>query len=483
MITAWNELFAAARPAFAQQRTFEHARALGGAALACLGRHTVSGLLCTAAQQFLDWSGSYRIFEQERVCLDALWRVPLAATVAALPAAGPVVALIDDTLVRKRGRHIVGTSWRRDPLGPHFCNNFIWASRFLQISLALPAEPASVASAARAIPIDLVHAPSPRKPNRRASPQQWQAWRDASRAANISARGAQRLSALRQALDQQPAGEARALLVCADATFTNRTVLKVLPPRTTLIGRIRKDARLYALPTAVQQNLGRGRRRCYGLRLPTPEQLRQDDQLPWASVEAVAAGNRHQFEVKRITPVRWKHAGGEQQLQLLVVRPIAYRPRRGAHLLYRNPAYLICTDPQLPAQQLLQAYLWRWEIEVNFRDEKTLLGLGQPQVRTQPAIRTTAAFGVFLYALLLLALQRCGRVHTPLPRPRWQRPLPNRPLVRITTAQAISWFRAELWSQALGLTNKNSFAAPPPGAPKPLEIFNSLQSAVLYATQ
>jgi hypothetical protein len=78
-----------------------------------------------------------------------------------------VVALIDDTLIRKRGHRIAGTSWRRDPLGPQFADNFIWASRFLQILLALPEHPAGPASAARAIPIDL-HAPSLRKPSRRA---------------------------------------------------------------------------------------------------------------------------------------------------------------------------------------------------------------------------------------------------------------------------------------------------------------------------
>jgi hypothetical protein len=36
------------------------------------------------------------------------------------------------------------------------------------------------------------------------------------------------------------------------------------------------------------------------------------------------------------------------------------------------------------------------EIELNFRDEKTLLGFGQPQVRSDPAVRTTATFFVFV---------------------------------------------------------------------------------------
>jgi hypothetical protein len=124
-MSRWNELFDRTRPAFAQQRTFERARGLAASGLACLGRHTISGLLCTAGQQFVDWSGAYRLFEQERLDLDALWRIPRHDVLTELPASAPVVALIDDTLVRKRGQHISGTSWRRDPLGPHFTDNFI----------------------------------------------------------------------------------------------------------------------------------------------------------------------------------------------------------------------------------------------------------------------------------------------------------------------------------------------------------------------
>ena len=59
-----------------------------------------------------------------------------------------------------------------------------WASRFLQISLALPEHPAAPTSAARVIPIDPLSG-----------------------------------------------GRARPLRVCADATFSNRTVLRDLPPR------------------------------------------------------------------------------------------------------------------------------------------------------------------------------------------------------------------------------------------------------------
>jgi hypothetical protein len=480
-MACWNSLFDQARPAFSQQRTFLRARALGLPALTCLGRRALSGLLCAAGQQFRDWSATYRLFERERLDTETLWSAPLRAALEMLPAREPLVALLDDTLLRKRGRHIAGTSWRRDPLGPHFTNNFIWASRFLQISLALPQQPGTAVGAARAIPIDLLHAPSPRKPSRRADAQQWQIWRAAAAASAISRRGAERLAHLRDKMDQSPNGAERALLACADATFTNRTVLRNLPPRTTLIGRIRKDARLYALPTTQEENHGRGRRRFYGQRLPTPEQYRRNETIPWTTVQAFAAGQVHDFDIKFLSPLRWKHAGGERQVSLLIVRPIAYRLSKGARLNYRNPAYLISTDPALAPEQILQAYLWRWEIELNFRDEKTLLGFGKPQVRSDAAVRTTATFFVFTYALLLLALEACHLTHSPLPRPRWQRPQPQR-AIRITTSQAIALLRAQLWASALDLENKSGFATHLSMPAKPLLIQNHLQSAVLYAS-
>jgi hypothetical protein len=174
---------------------------------------------------------------------------------------------------------------------------------------------------------------------------------------------------------------------------------------------------LASMPTAEEENHGRGRHRYYGQLRPTPKQWRRDESIPWATAQAFAAGNVHDFDVKFITLLRWKHAGGERKLSLLIVRPIAYRLRKSAHLSYRDPAYLISSDPALAPQQILQAYLWRWEIELDFRDEKTLLGFGQPQVRSDTAVRTTATFFVFVYAPLL-ALEnsspalwrRCRRV-------------------------------------------------------------------------
>jgi hypothetical protein len=53
--TDWHNLFETARPAFAQQRTFERARVLGLSALACLGRRTAPFLLCAALPAFREF--------------------------------------------------------------------------------------------------------------------------------------------------------------------------------------------------------------------------------------------------------------------------------------------------------------------------------------------------------------------------------------------------------------------------------------------
>lgn len=439
----------------------------------------MTGMLTTSGQQFQDWSANYRVFEQERIDVPALFSAVIAGVIDKLPDGAPIVGAIDDTLIRKKGRRIAGTSWRRDPLGPSFTNNFIWASRFLQLSLAMP-ESATGPSPARMIPVDLRHCPSPRKPGKRASDEQWMEWKNASSQARISAEGARRMRVLREEFDRQGMRE-RQIIMTADGTFTCREVFKNLPGRIDLIGRIRKDARLYKLPTPEQENCGRGRKRAYGDRLPTPEEIRKDQNIPWVDVRAYAAGKEHLFNVKEISPCRWKHAGGERTLRLIIVRPLAYRLKKRAPMNYRAPAYLITTDLALPLEKILQSYIWRWEIEVNFRDEKTLLGLGESQVRTSKSIETLTPFLVAVYAMLLLALEKVGGRRRSLPPPAWQ----SQRIVgqsRTSTAQALRELRAEVWGDSLGGKNKNSFMNTNASVMKLFHLESCAATAVCYAT-
>jgi len=167
-------------------------------------------------------------------------------------------------------------------------------------------------------------------------------------------------------------------------------------------------------------------------------------------------------------------------LQLIVIAPLAYRLRQGSKLLYRQPAFLICTDENLDPQVVIETYVARWEMEVNFREEKTLLGVGQAQVRAPRSVEAAPALSVAAYALLLLATQRAfaDSPQPLLPRPKWIRPSPS---TRISTQQALHQLRAEVWGRGLGLDNFSGFASCPPPATKPEKSSFPLASAVCYA--
>ncbi len=435
-----------------------------------LGRRTVTGMLTASAQQGLDWSAAYRLFAQERFEGECLFAPALRAVVSRLGEPEPLVALMDDTLIRKRGRKIHGTGWKRDPLGPAFCNNFIWGQRFVQLSAVLPERPG--ASRARAIPVDWTHSPLPPKPRRRAPAEQWAQYRELQKTMKVSVVGLERIRALRAALDAQ-GQQRRKLLVALDGTFTNQSVFRALPERTVAIGRLRKDAKLFAVPQESGSSR-RGRKRYYGQPLPSPEQLRKDPSIPWIEVEAWAAGKLQRFEVKTCSPVRWR-GSAKRDVRIVVIRPLAYRPRKGARLLYRNPVYLVCSEPELPLPRLLQAYLWRWEIEVNFRDEKTVLGVGEAQVRTPAAVQAVTRFIVAAYAFLLLAAAQTGRIA--LPPPKWR---PAQPPQRDSTPRLLGALRHQLWAKALGV-NLTPVAYNKEGKSTNVEIASALPSAVLYA--
>ncbi len=451
---------------------------LAAAALVGMGRKTITNMLVTSGQQFQDCSSAYRLFSKDRFDPDALF-APIAQHVhQQLPTGAPFVAAIDDTLLGKSGRKIAGASFRRDPLGPKFRVNLRWAQRFLQVAVALPVGPES--GAVRTIPIDFYHAPTPRKPKKSAPPEQWQAYETERREANLCELAVQRIHHLRKVLDSFPEGTNRLLWLQGDGGYTNETILKQLPPRTVYTGRIRQDACLYYLPESADA-APKGRKRVYGALAPTPEQVRQDDTIPWQSISVWAAGRFHTTRVKTLAPLRSRMAGQHHNLRLVVIEPLGFRLRKNSKILYRKPAYLICTELSVSCQELVQAYVWRWEIEVNHRDEKTILGVGQAQVRHPSAAARVPAFLVACYAMALLAAQHVTRTnpnHEALPLPVWQKKgTPHRPSFQ----HIVQSIRAELWAPALGIQHLSDFATRHTQVANAQKYKPNVADAVLYA--
>jgi DDE superfamily endonuclease len=379
--------------------------------------------------------------------VNGLFDVVRQKAMTLLPIDNRVIAHLDDTLIRKRGKKIAGTAWRRDPLGPAFHTNFIWGQRFIQISIAVPQQQGPCQ--ARTIPIDFHHSPSIKKPKQSATEEQLLEFKKQQAEAKLSNQGSIRINLLRNKLNED-GHQNKNLCISVDGSYTNNTVLKHLPLNTTIIGRIRKDTKLYTIPGVQPKN---GRRKVYGQRVPTPEEIRESNDYPYLKINAWAAGKTHDFKVKVIKNLRWRAAGQQHDLQLIVISPLGYRLTKSSKILYRQPAYLICTDNKLDIDQLLQAYLWRWEIEVNFRDQKTLLGCGQAQVRNQEAVEKAPAFSVAMYSFLHLSSLLANKIRDQsiLPRPKWD---PAKDKQRLSTMELINLFRLDAWSKNI----KRSFS-------------------------
>jgi len=443
--------------------------------LVCLGRHTLTGVTATAGAAFQDWSAQYRLYSQSRFDPEAVFAVVRNQLLQQLSAEEPLVVAMDDSLLRKTGPHIPGVSWRRDPLGPRFQVNFVKAQRILQLSGALPSpENGSV----RLVPIDFQHVPTPRKPKPKASAAEWSQYGRDCRQQSLTQRASQRLEALRRQLDSSGHSE-RHLSLVVDGRFTNRTLMKSIPHDTLITGRIRSDAKLYYLPE--NQPTGAGRHRIYGKLAPTPEQLRRDPAVSWRKVKAFATGRYHDFRVKVLEPLRWRATSDQCEVQLVVVAPLGYRLRKDGKVLYRKPAYLVCTDANLPVETLLQQYLWRWDIEVNFRDEKTLLGVGQAQVRHPTSAHSVPALAVAAYALLLLAARRafpCERMPLTMPLPKWR----LRQRSRASTQNLIGLLRQELWADSITSRNFSHFRSKATQNQKSPKLLPNLKGALFYAS-
>ena len=414
LFAAWSEIVADWAPSFPQQRTLQRAvrQALG--ALVCVGRRCLARIIWTQGRQHRSWSSEYFLHSRcqwdPQTLFAGVWRRALAYCPGRL-----VGVAVDDTRLRKTGRAIPQARYHRDPLSPPFHVNFMLGLRFLQASLLLPLHRRAHASC-RALPVRFEEAAPLKKPSRKAGEEAWQEYKKMRKLHNLSQRFVESVAPLRQALDDA-GGTAKLLVLALDGSFCNRTCLRAPRERTELIARARKDARLgfRASPPS---------RRFYALSTFTPEQVRQDESLPWKQTKLFYGGKRRRIRYKEVSDVHWRRGAGQIPLRLFIVAPTPYRKRKSSKLYYRQPAYLLTTDLRHSAPQLLQIYFDRWQIEVNHRDEKDTLGVGQAQLWNVDAVPKQPALVVAAYSALLLASLQAfgiarGEVYQALPR--WRR--------------------------------------------------------------
>lgn len=442
------------RPAFGDLRVFERFRRLVFGMLTAEDRRTITALLEATGKSQCDWSADYRVFSRDAWEPTEVFAGLLSSILPLQPSAKRVVASLDDTNVRKTGTRIPGVAYRRDPMSPPFRVNLIRAQRFVQTSLVVPF--ATGASAARAIPVGFDHAPSAGKVRKNASDEEKRLHRAEEKAHSLTTYGNAAIKRLRAGLDTSGASGST-LLLAVDGSYTNQKVLKALPHRTDLVGRIRKDAVLNHPPSISET---KGRPRSYGIELK-PEAIRQDESIPWETIRVFGAGRVHDCDIKVISPVLWRRTGAQQRLRLIVIRALSYRRSKNSRLLYRQPAYLITTDLSAPVEELIQAYFWRWDIEVNHRDEKQLIGLGDAQVRSLRSAERVPAFAVACYSMLLISAAKAFGIAATdaiVERPKWAAGSSSKQ-IRLSTRELLRRLKEERRGRPLDLPNFDHFAS------------------------
>lgn len=414
LLAAFVKIIAAWEPVFAQVRSFRRAQRQALGLLICLGRRTLSRIIWTNGGQQRSWSGEYFLYSRAPWDPQQLFTPLLKQAMAYC--SGPLVGVaVDDTRLRKTGRCIPQASYHRDPISPPFHINLMLGLRFLQASLLLPLHRSSNQDA-RALPIRFESVPVVKKPGKRADAKAHQQYQQERKHNNLSRHFAAMMKTLLE-LWKQIVGAEKILVFAGDGSFCNRTVLSGVPQGAHLIARTRKDAVL-CLPAP------QGSRCFYAPEKFTPEQVRQDESQAWKTAQIFYGGQWRPIRYKEIHQVLWQGGGRRRLLRLFVIAPTPYRKRKSGRLYYRQPAYLLTTLTQGHSEQLLQIYFDRWQIEVNHREEKDTLGVGQAQMWNPISVPKQPSFAVACYSALLLAsLQAFGpeRGTAYAALPKWRR--------------------------------------------------------------
>lgn len=441
LIEAYDELLSRFHPHFGRIETYNRARTLAYAHLVTYGRHTISRMICGKNHQQDDWSADYKFFSLRKWDAHDLYFEILKETDhhSHWYRNGVLVAM-DESFRKKTGKKIPKVSTLRDPMSLPFHTNLTPAIRFLQASAII--NPEDRMDTTRAIPVYFEEAAPARKPKKKDSEQVKEQYKKEQKIKRISVKGHEALFKIRNQVDKLPNGTDRLLFMTVDGSFCNRNFLRDIPENIVVIARARKDLKLF-MPAENIPHTGRGRRKIYGDRLPTPDEIRRDDSYLWKTERIFATGKYHNLRYKVVSPVLWQRGTGRKRCRLFIIAPLRYRKSKNSKLLYRDPAYLLVTDENIPEKYLLQYYFFRWDIEVNHRDEKSLFGLGDAQVRSPFSVERNPQFTILTYSLLLLAsIKAYGATRTDdyLPLPKWRKHADRRP----STLDILSQFRREI---------------------------------------
>jgi hypothetical protein len=192
----------------------------------------------------------------------------------------------------------------------------------------------------------------------------------------------------------------RLLVVVADSSFAVIELLwqlRQLRHPICMITRFRLDAALYEPAKVTPGKIGRPRKK--GQRLPTLEKIAEDSHTHWKrlKIQEWYGEKQRLIEITSRTAI-WYHTG---QPPL----PIRWVIVRDPKHIFKTQA-LLCTDISVSAEQIVQWFVRRWQVEVTFHEVRTHLGVETQRQWTDLSILriTPTLLGLFSLITVLANL-------------------------------------------------------------------------------
>jgi len=318
--------------------------------LAQPGRRTVCGMLAGAGLSRL-WphDRAHSFFSRARWNPDDLGIAAARLVISLLvPDGEPVEVLIDDTLLRRRGKKVWAASWFHDgsaqgPAKTGYGNN--WVMLAVRVRLPMISRPVAVPAMAKLVI----------KGTNSAS-RLWLARR--------------MITSLARELP------GRRISVTADSAYAGQE-LKQLPDAVTWTTRLRANAALHDLPPARTGKRGRPPKK--GDRLPP---LAKIAAAAFSQVTVTRYGKTETIAAHASTCL-WYSVTGTLPVTVILIRD---KSKTGCDLA------LVTTEQDPDIARVIERYAARWSIEVAIEDAKQLFGTGQARNRTAAAVERTIPF-------------------------------------------------------------------------------------------
>jgi hypothetical protein len=393
------------------QPTFIRLCTLATGAILAPGQRTVAAALrAVGLENVSDFSNYHEVFNRARWSPLIMSRLLLGLIVSTLLAAeAPLLLVIDDTLERRRGRKVRYKSIFRDAVrstAEHLsltfgirwvCACVLVETPWSQRPWALPFFVIPVISEKRALQLK----------KRYVSPTQWAAYL---------------LKKVRRWFPDRP------VVLIGDGGYASVELSRQAADLAgvTFVSRLRMDAALYDAP-ALQPKNKRGPKPKKGARQPGFSERLENKATVWRQAQIRWYGGRMQ-EIEYATGVSLWHKsnkrnqGDKSKQDPVTIRWVLVRCPTGSNGnsgISFPPAALFCTDTEVPAQQIVQWFLWRWNIEVTFEEMRACLGFETQRHWSDKAVGrvTPCLFGLFSI-VVLLAHRLCPK-ELPVHKARW----------------------------------------------------------------